>query len=126
MKIHPTDIIKRDHFINTHIGKLIFPPHSIERLEALGPYKEVMLELEGKGWEEAATDIVLPGFGWVAITGCGPLKINVRAPQDMDITTRQALLPFETRSTGVKFTGSKLSKTNTKSGKTSKGYGWRV
>jgi hypothetical protein len=98
----------------------------MERVEALGPYKTETIELEGQGWQEAAHDIVLPGLGWVAITGCGPLKVTLKVPQDMEVTTRQSLLPFETQTTTAKFTGSKLNKKSGKGTQSVKSYGWRA
>jgi len=127
VKLHPTDINKRESFIESHIGKLIFPPANLERVEALGPFKYHVLDLEGKGWEEAAYDIVLPGLGWVAITGCGPIQVSIRAPSDMEITVRESLLPFETKTSTAKFTGSKINKRSSKfSEKAGKAYGWRA
>ena len=33
-------------------------------------------ELKGRGWGEACDDIVLPGLGWVAVTGVGDVKVR--------------------------------------------------
>ena len=48
------------------------PPPSIyryERLQELGPFREHTFSIDGRGWDEAAVDVVLPGLGWVSITG---------------------------------------------------------
>lgn len=45
IKIHKTRIEKADNFIQTHMGKLIFPPESYERYEQLGPYESTIFDV---------------------------------------------------------------------------------
>lgn len=68
--------------------------------------------------------MVIPGLGWVTITGPGVAKIKVLAPEGTEVTLRPPLLPFEAKHTTAKFTGGKISKRSTKSG--AKSYGWRA
>lgn len=39
IKLHPTDSLKADEFIQKHIGSLVFPPASMARLEELSPFE---------------------------------------------------------------------------------------
>ena len=65
------------------------------------------------------------GLGWVTITGSGTCQIKVTTPQDVEVGTRAALLPYESSTSTAKFTGSRLNKTSKKKG-TGKSYGWRA
>jgi hypothetical protein len=78
--------------------------------------------VQGDGWEVASTDIVIAGLGWVSVTGVGSCVVKVTVPGCTSVSVRPALLPYESRKTGVKFTGGRLVK------KTGKGIslGWRV
>ena len=66
-------------FYEKHAGGLVAPPFSYERYVELGLGKGggMTFELKGRGWEEASDDIVLPGLGWVAVTGAGDVKVRV-------------------------------------------------
>jgi hypothetical protein len=45
VQMHPTDASKAADFVVKHVGGLISPPHSLERLEALGPFVSQELEV---------------------------------------------------------------------------------
>lgn len=49
--------------------------------------------------------MVFPGLGWVAITGCGPCVLEAHAPEGVEITLREPLMPYEAKWTGVKYRG---------------------
>mmetsp|Transcript_16818 Transcript_16818/g.36437 ORF Transcript_16818/g.36437 Transcript_16818/m.36437 type:complete len:654 (-) Transcript_16818:297-2258(-) len=109
ISIHPTATDKVDAVLEKHLGGLLDPPSSIERLGELGEFGEELFSVKGRGWNEAAMDVVLPGLGWVAVTGCGSCEVSVRMPNPIRALTREPLLPSEsTKKTMVKFTGSKL------------------
>ncbi|PFH37978.1 Nitric-oxide synthase [Besnoitia besnoiti] len=75
----------------------LFPPFSSERLQALSPLTPVDFCVEGKGWEEAAADIVLSGLGWISVTGCGPLRLRVYVPEEVRVYQRPALVARATK-----------------------------
>ncbi|CBZ52910.1 hypothetical protein NCLIV_026980 [Neospora caninum Liverpool] len=73
------------------------PPFSPERRKALSPLVPEDFYIAGKGWQEAAADIVLSGLGWISITGCGPLRVRVHVPDEVRVYQRPALVPRATR-----------------------------
>ena len=78
----------------------------------MGEFEEHVFEIDGRGWDEAAVDVVIPGLGWVSVTGSGSCTVSVEAPRPTAVVTREPLVAVpirETRKTLVKFTGSKLT-----------------
>jgi hypothetical protein len=123
--LHPTDSLRADSYLAKHTGGLIFPPASPERLAELGPFKSEEFVIDGDGWTRSSTDIVIPGLGWIAVTGVGSVKVRVTVPDETEISLRPSLLPFEAQHSTVSFTGSKIVKKSSKPG-ASKSYGWRA
>uniref|UniRef100_A0A0G4IE41 G domain-containing protein n=1 Tax=Chromera velia CCMP2878 TaxID=1169474 RepID=A0A0G4IE41_9ALVE len=56
-------------------------------------------------WKEASCDIVIPGIGFLAVTGVGNARFRVWVPDGVEVYTRPPLLPFEARSSTGVFTG---------------------
>jgi ribosome biogenesis GTPase A len=112
VRIHPTSTAKIEEVLRKHTGGILAPPASYERLEELGEFDETIFDLEGRGWDEAACDLVLPGLGWVSVTGCGPCTIGVSLPSPCGAMRREPLIPSEgkqgRKKSYVKFTGTKL------------------
>lgn len=107
--VHPTKTEKVPQVLEKHVGGMLTPPGSAERLEALGELEEHQVNIEGRGWNEVAIDLVLPGLGWVAVTGVGTCTVGVSLPKPVRVVTREPLLPEENwKKTASKFTGSKL------------------
>ena len=85
--IHVTNAAKLDtddgagmrEFYQKHAGTLVTPPFSYERYVELGLGRGggMTFDLKGRGWDEACDDIVLPGLGWVAVTGAGDVQVRV-------------------------------------------------
>jgi hypothetical protein len=48
------------------------------------------LSFQGLGWKQVAGDIVIPGLGFVAVTGSGEVSVEVHAPSDIDIHARNS------------------------------------
>ena len=64
----------------------------------------------GRGWLEGAADLVLPGLGWVMVTGAGECRVAVHAPRTVRVELRdRCLMPHEVAERGAsRFTGSVL------------------
>jgi ribosome biogenesis GTPase A len=115
--IHPTRTDKVDDVLAKHVGGMLTPPASAERLAALGEFEEHEVKIQGRGWNEVAVDLVLPGLGWIAVTGAGECTVGVSLPRPVRVVTREPLLPEESwKKSASKFTGSKIidGKGNTK------------
>mmetsp|Transcript_20334 Transcript_20334/g.45212 ORF Transcript_20334/g.45212 Transcript_20334/m.45212 type:complete len:280 (+) Transcript_20334:779-1618(+) len=110
VQMHPTDASKAAEFVQKHVGGLISPPASLERLEQLGPFVSQELEIEGDSWRRSCYDIVIAGLGWVAITGPGIARVRVTVPEGTAVGVRPSLLPFEAPHTTVRFTGGRLAR----------------
>lgn len=124
VKLHPTDAAKADEFLEKHIGGLVFPPASLERLKELGPFESKYFDVEGEGWKQSKYDIVIAGLGWVSVTGSGMATLKVTVPVGTSVAMRPSLLPFEASHSTAKFTGGRLLKTSGKS--KGSAYGWRA
>ena len=135
MKLHPTDRTRSDEIITKHIGSMLFPPHSTERIEEIGPLEDHYFEISGDSWTKGTA-----GLGWVCITGPGLAKVKVSAPKGVSVTIRKPLLPYEAWQSTASFSGGrwlqKQSPGNTKNIKNkyntgkktdvSRPYGWRA
>lgn len=73
--------------LEKHVGGMLSPPASLERLAELSPFTEQaclflvyalsspcpkdllqqVFKVVGRGWDEPAVDLVLPGLGWVSV-----------------------------------------------------------
>lgn len=60
------------------------------------------LSICGLGWRHTAADIVIPGLGFLAVTGSGEMDVEVCSPCDVDIYTRPSWI--ETTPPTVKWT----------------------
>ncbi len=46
--------------------------------------------IDGLGWRHVAGDIVIPGLGFVGVTGSGVISLEVHAPCEIDLYTRRS------------------------------------
>jgi len=95
VKVHPSTTEKVNELLETHVGGLLKPPISWRRYKELGNFKAKEFEIEGVGWSQSSHDIVVSGLGWIAVTGCGKLKIRVVAPKGVGVFLREPIAPFE-------------------------------
>ena len=116
VKLHQTRTDKADEFLEKHIGELVFPPWSKERLEELGTMVPREFEIEGTGWKTSAIDIVISGLGWISVTGALNCKVRIMAPESVGVRLRSPLMPYETWDTTAKWTGLRAVKGNKKKG----------
>lgn len=99
---------RADAFIEKHIGKLIGPPDSLDRIKELGRPTSFEFEVDGDSWRESSADIVIAGLGWISITGTGRCVIKLTVPEGTEVGIRPALLPYEAPFSTAKFTGGRL------------------
>jgi 30S ribosome assembly GTPase len=127
IKLHPTDASRADDFVRNHAGGMLTPPLAPgpERLEQLGEFEEHVIDIQGRGWQEAAADITLTGLGWVAVTGAGTAKVRVSVPKGIGVVVRPPLMPFDVWEATAKYTGGRAVRKSTRSasGKRRKGVG---
>ena len=126
IKLHWTDTENVSTFLDKHVGTLVSPPASPQRGKDLGPYASYDFAIDGSGWKQSSSDIVLAGLGWVSVTGAGPCTIRVTVPNGTLVTQRQPLLPFESHTSSAKFSGGRIVKTSRKQDKSQSSYGWRA
>jgi hypothetical protein len=79
------------------------------------------VQIDGKSWRQASSDIAIAGLGWVSLTAPGTFKIKVSAPVGTTISTRDPMMPFEAKKTSARHTGSRFIRKGT-----SGGIGWRA
>lgn len=117
LPVHTTSIDKASIIYNTHVGtKILSPPtlfgtHDGGELAArkdddkenernvhplFGLNRRETLHLQGTTRRKSIADIVVPGVGWVAVTGVGNITIDVHVPEKLEVLTRNPLMPFET------------------------------
>lgn len=129
IKLHPTDSMKADNFIETHVGTILTPPlePGPKRMEDIGEFEYHDIEIDGSGWKEAAADIALRGLGWVSVTGAGTAKVRISLPKGIGFSVRPPLMPFDVWEATAKYTGGRAVRksTKTKSGKRNSGVGRR-
>ncbi|GJQ10787.1 hypothetical protein GpartN1_g2578.t1 [Galdieria partita] len=107
VKVHPSTTEKAEELLETHVGGLLQPPTSWRRYKELGTFKAKEFELDGVGWTQSSHDIVISGLGWIAVTGCGKLKVRVVAPKGVGVFLREPIAPFEVLKGVSKYTGYK-------------------
>lgn len=87
------------------LGDTLSPPASARVAHDLQPFVCHQFHLDGAGWLEASADVVFHGLGWVSFTGSGEFTVEAWAPEGVEVTLRQPLMPFEAKWTGVKYRG---------------------
>ncbi|EKX39324.1 hypothetical protein GUITHDRAFT_114525 [Guillardia theta CCMP2712] len=112
--IHVGKTSKAEEFRWAQVGRMLKPPMTSERLKAVGELEETILDDYGDSWDVACTDIVIAGFGWVALTGIGPVRVRVLAPKGVGVTRRSPLMPFEARTSTESYSGGGDKKGNSR------------
>jgi hypothetical protein len=68
---------------------------------AIDQWSSRTLSIDGLGWRHVAGDVVIPGLGFVAVTGSGVITLEVLAPREIDLHTRRSWI--ETTPNAVKW-----------------------
>jgi ribosome biogenesis GTPase A len=127
IKLHLTKGEKAEEMLQKFAGDMLTPPlpPGPERMAEIGPFEDHVIDIEGRGWKEAAADISLTGLGWVAVTGCGAAKIKVSVPTGIGVQVRPPLMPFDVWDVASKYTGARSVRkpTRSKTGKRRSGVG---
>lgn len=123
IKLHPTSSKRAPEVLEKHVGSLLAPPATMERVKAIGPFVTHDFEVSGDSWKKACYDLVIAGLGWVAVTGPGLAKVRITVPVGTSVSIRPSFLPYEAPSTTVGFTGGKLIRRNKPR---TPGLGWRA
>lgn len=127
IKLHPTDSLKANDFLQKHIGTMLTPPlePGLQRYNELLPFEEHILDIEGTGWKEACADIALTGLGWISVMGAGTANVKITVPQGLGVEVRPPLMPFDVWESTAKYTGSRSVRKSSKTsaGKRRKGVG---
>jgi len=103
VKLHLCKTEKAEETLTRLGGTKLTPPLTKETFDGFGPWRSQQFSVNGKGWSEACGDIVLPGVGFVSITGVGKGTFSVHVPEGIDTYVRpESLMPYEAKWTGVK------------------------
>ena len=105
VSVHVGKASKAQEFREKHMGKMLAPPFSIERLEEMGGLAPTVVTGLGDSWSVACMDVVVSGLGWVGLTGLGAVKVRAWAPPGVEVIVRDPLMPFEARTSTEKYTG---------------------
>lgn len=85
LSIHRTKLEKADQLYVDHLGDMLSPP-SMESKDEYPALQERTFKINGD-----KTDIVLPGLGWITVTG-EPITVTVSSPNDVPVSLRPALI----------------------------------
>ena len=105
VSLHVGKADKAKDFRLKHVGGMISPPFTAERIEEMGGLVPTVHASEGDSWTTACMDVVVSGLGWVALTGLGPVAVRTWAPPGVEIIHRDPLMPFEARTSTESYTG---------------------
>ncbi|SDB97497.1 hypothetical protein SAMN05421734_103220 [Pelagirhabdus alkalitolerans] len=83
--IHRTKLEKADQLYSDHFGELLSPP-SASSVDEYPPLKEKTFKISGD-----KTDIVLPGLGWVTLTG-DDVTVSIATPDNVPVSRRSAII----------------------------------
>ena len=125
IKLHVRDTLGADEFVAKHAGGLLTPPLAPgpERMKQIGEFETHVVEIEGRGWKEAAADITLTGLGWVSVTGPGTALVEISVPKGIGVQVRPPLMPFDMWEVASRYTGSRAVRRTPKGMKRRKGVG---
>ena len=96
--VHVAKTSKSEKLINKHAGELFKPVCDRKRHisdDRLKMVKNKTWKLEGIGWQSSVIDVVFPGIGWIAVTGCGEFTITAHNLPGVKSGIRRALMPRE-------------------------------
>merc|ERR1712113_307779 len=98
--LHVCQTSRAEGMLERKAGDFLYPPHSKEDCQRLGPLVRHRVEVFGSS-DRAWDDIVIAGLGWVAVSGYGSKELDVWVPQGVKVFRRPSLLPQEMKNRGV-------------------------
>jgi 30S ribosome assembly GTPase len=85
LDIHRTKLENANDLYERQKGELLAPPHK-DQLENFPAFQKASFRIK-----EQKTDIVIPGLGWITLTG-EPASITVHTPKGVPATVRRSLI----------------------------------
>eukprot|EP00747_Dinoflagellata_sp_TGD_P015537 gnl/TRDRNA2_/TRDRNA2_124397_c3_seq1.p1 gnl/TRDRNA2_/TRDRNA2_124397_c3~~gnl/TRDRNA2_/TRDRNA2_124397_c3_seq1.p1 ORF type:complete len:247 (+),score=38.77 gnl/TRDRNA2_/TRDRNA2_124397_c3_seq1:66-743(+) len=98
--LHVCQTNRADGLLERKAGDFLYPPHTKEDYVRLGPLVRHRVEVFGSS-DRAWDDIVIAGFGWIAVSSFGTKELDVWVPKGVKVFRRPALMPGEVRHRGV-------------------------
>lgn len=89
--VHTCRAVAAEDTMNYKAGVRIFPPHAKEDYNNLRPFLKYRITVNCSG-PAPVDDLVIPGLGWISISGSGPKVLELHVPKGVDVLRRPAMI----------------------------------